>query len=146
MSQLKVSRRSLLRTMDAHTTVRIDLVFVANGKAPQSVAVSVSPMVPEPGAGYKILDDREICDCLQRWGFAIDEEMEGPKPTRTVNAAQPIPIFGGRPALMELLAQEFWRFFSTFNFRTWEGAANDGPRPRGRRAAQAHLPPSRPEP
>ena len=61
--------------MAAHTTTRVDLVFVANGKVPESVAVSASSMVPEPRADNKILDnDGATCDPLQRWGIAIEEE------------------------------------------------------------------------
>ncbi len=63
-SRFKVSRRSVRRTMDPHTTVRLDLAFLADGKAPQGVAVSVSPMVPDLGAGYRLLDDGEVCDWL----------------------------------------------------------------------------------
>ena len=98
--------------MAAHTTTRVDLVFVANGKGPESVAVSASLMVSEPCADNNILDDGATCDPLQQWGFAIEEETEVSKPTRTVNSTQPVPMLAGTPASMELLAQESYRFFS----------------------------------
>ena len=107
-SKFRVSRTSVRRRMwpDPETTVRVDLVFFTSESPARCVAVSVDPMVPNPGEGYKILSDDEICDWLQQAGFAIDEETQVPQPGRTVNAANPIPMFGGQSALQELLAQE----------------------------------------
>ena len=106
-AKFKVSRASVRRRVwpNSQTDVRVDFVFVASGNAPRYVAVSVSPMAPEPGNGWKILSDDEVCDWLRQWGFAIDGGTEVPQPDQTVNEANPIPMFGGLPALRALLAQ-----------------------------------------
>ena len=105
-AKFKVSRASARRVGPSEqAALRVDLVFVANGNASRGVAVSVSPMVPDPGNGYKILSDDEICDWLQQWGFAIDEETQVPPPDRTVNAADPISISRGLSDLVELLSE-----------------------------------------
>ena len=106
-SQFKVSRASVRRRVwpNSQTDVGVDIVFVASGNGPRYVAVSVSPMAPEPGNGWKILSDDEVCDWLRQWGFTIDDGTEVPQPDQTVNGANPIPIFGGLPDLMALLAQ-----------------------------------------
>ena len=107
-AKYKVSRASLCRQTfpSPGVAVRVDLAFVASGDSPRWVAVSVDPMVPNPGNGYKILSDDEICAWLQEWGFSIDWETHVPQPDGTVNAANPIPMFGGLSNLMELLGQE----------------------------------------
>lgn len=108
IAKFKVSRASVHRRVypSPDVTVRVDLAFVASGNRPRHVAVSVNPIVPNPGNGYKILSDDEVCDWLQKWGFAIDEETLIPQPNQTVNAAHPIPMFGGLSDLVELLAEE----------------------------------------
>ena len=52
-SRSKVSRRSVWHTMDPHTTVRVDLAFVANGEVPRCVGVSLSPTGSKPSGGQK---------------------------------------------------------------------------------------------
>ena len=101
----KVARTSVRRRIwpESGIPALVDLVFVASGNAPRCVAVTVEPMVPGPN-GNKILRDDEICNWLQHWGFAIDAETQVPQPERTVNAASPIPMFGGRLDLVGLLA------------------------------------------
>ncbi len=107
-AMFKVLRVSVRRReyLAQGVVARVDLAFVRSGNSARCVAVSVDPMVPNPGNGYKILSDDEICDWLQKWGFAIDEETQVPLPDGTVNAANPIPMFGGLSDLVELLAQE----------------------------------------
>ena len=61
--------------------------------------------VPNPSNGYKIPSDHEICDWLQKWELAIDEETQVPPPDRTVNAADPISISRGLSDLVELLSE-----------------------------------------
>lgn len=108
IAKFKVSRASVHRRVfpSPEITVRVDLAFIASGDPPRCVAVSVNPIVPNPGNGYKILSDDEICDWLQKGGFAIDEETPVPQPDQTVNAAHPIPMFGGLSDLAKLLAQK----------------------------------------
>ena len=103
-SKFRVSRSSLLRKrQDSEGPLRVNLVFVAGGKAPRRVAVSAYPTVPSPGKGYKNLSDDEVCDRLRRWGFAIDQQMQVPPTDLTVNASNPIPMAGGLSDLEELL-------------------------------------------
>ena len=105
ISKFRVSRGSLRRKWpDAETPLRVDLVFIAGGKAPRYVAVSVFPQVSLPGKGEYILRNDEVCDRLQQWGFAIDEEMQVPAPDKTVNTGNLISMAGGLSDLVELLA------------------------------------------
>lgn len=101
----KVARASVRRRIWPETGIPalVDLVFVVHGNASRCLAVTVNPMVPDPN-GNKILRDDEICDRLQHWGFAIDSETQVLQFERTVNEARPIPMFGGRLDMVELLA------------------------------------------
>ena len=74
--------------------------------APQCVGVSVCPQGPSPRVGERFRRNGEVCDWLQRWGLEIDNETEVPKPSQTVNATDPSPMWGGLMALLALLAQE----------------------------------------
>ena len=80
--------------------------LVMSENTSQGVAVSVDPLVPDPGNGVRMLSSDEICERLQQWGFEIDWEVAGPQVNRKINAPKPISMAHGRGELMEVLAKE----------------------------------------
>ena len=96
-----------------------DVVFHSTGRDVHYVAVSLYAIVPNPGNGWRILNQGEVIDRLLEWGFEIHNEQVGPIPDGTVNSGQPIAMESDkdRQALLRLLTTEFDKAYDQVSHR-----------------------------